>query len=287
MQLLAQEYAERAASAPGDLAVIDPLGEHTVGEVMARPTCLATALEDSLGGCPDGAGPGRQHLADPGDGARRGPARRHGGGAQQPRRRGGVRAGDGGHRAGRGSRLRRRARALGRPSEAFPDKRAALDGWTLVTSGGPVSDVGPLGRRRRRRDDLRLDRPPQVRRAVRGLAAVRRPVDHRRDRAAAGRRRRRLRPALVGGGVLLRDVPAGDARRSDGLHRDVAARRRAGGDGDPRRPLDDAGADDGPAALGPSDGTGPALVPEGDDRRRWPHGRRRAGSRRAGPRHAS
>ena len=52
MQLLAQEYAERAASAPGDPAVIDPLGEHTVGEVMGQARDLATALEDALGGRP-------------------------------------------------------------------------------------------------------------------------------------------------------------------------------------------------------------------------------------------
>ena len=30
-------------------------------------------------------------------------------------------------------------------SEAMPDKRAALDGWALVTSGGPVSDVARWG----------------------------------------------------------------------------------------------------------------------------------------------
>ena len=170
-------------------------------------------------------------------------------------------------------------------SEAFPDKRAALDGWALVALRAPGQRRRPMGRRRRRRDDLGLDRPRQVRRAVRGLAAVRRPLHHRRDRAGARRRCRCLRPALVGGGVLLRDVPAGDARRSDGVHRVVAPRRRPGGDGRARRPLDDAGADDGPAALGPAHGRRPALRSPSDDRRRRPHGRRRPGSRRGGARH--
>ena len=30
-------------------------------------------------------------------------------------------------------------------SEAFPDKRAALDGWALVTSGRPGQRRRPLG----------------------------------------------------------------------------------------------------------------------------------------------
>ena len=52
MQLLAREFAERAERAPGDVAVIDALGVHTVGEVMAAARELATALEESLGGSP-------------------------------------------------------------------------------------------------------------------------------------------------------------------------------------------------------------------------------------------
>src|SRR3954469_11490532 len=52
MQLLAQEFAERAERTPGDVAVIDALGTHTVGEVMAAARELAAALEESLGGSP-------------------------------------------------------------------------------------------------------------------------------------------------------------------------------------------------------------------------------------------
>src|SRR4051812_43050751 len=52
MQLLAREFAERADRAPGDVAVIDALGTHTVGEVMAAARELAVALEESLGGSP-------------------------------------------------------------------------------------------------------------------------------------------------------------------------------------------------------------------------------------------
>ena len=37
---------------PIDLAVIDALGEHTVGEVMQAARDLAMALEDSIGGSP-------------------------------------------------------------------------------------------------------------------------------------------------------------------------------------------------------------------------------------------
>ena len=52
MQLLASEFAERAERTPGDVAVIDALGVHTVGEVMAAARALAIALEESLGGSP-------------------------------------------------------------------------------------------------------------------------------------------------------------------------------------------------------------------------------------------
>jgi acyl-CoA synthetase (AMP-forming)/AMP-acid ligase II len=52
MQLLAREFAERAERTPGDVAVVDALGTHTVGEVMAAATELAGVLEESLGGSP-------------------------------------------------------------------------------------------------------------------------------------------------------------------------------------------------------------------------------------------
>ncbi len=53
-------------------------------------------------------------------------------------------------------------------------------------------------------------------------------------------------PAMLGGPMVCIDG--------------VAARRRAGCDGGARRPLDDAGADDGAAALGPPDGAGQAVA---------------------------
>jgi branched-chain amino acid transport system permease protein len=52
MQQLARELAERADRTPDDVAVIDAVGVHTLGEVMAAARDLATALEESLGGSP-------------------------------------------------------------------------------------------------------------------------------------------------------------------------------------------------------------------------------------------
>ena len=285
MQLLASEFAERAERTPGDVAVIDALGVHTVGEVMAAARALAIALEESLGGSPT--------VLVQADNTWRTLAT-----ALAVGLRGGMVAVLSGHAVEAEFELamediepdavvavRRRPGALGGLERRVPRQ-----------AGGPrrlgarhVRPAGqrrrPLGRWCRGGDDVRLDRPREVCRAVRGVAPVRRPVDDRRDRALARRRRRGVRPAVVGGGVLLRDVPPRDARRSDGVHRDLAARRGAGGDGGPRRPLDHAGADDGAAALGPPDGRGQAVGPEGDDRGRWPHGRRCPRSRRAGPRH--
>ena len=142
MQLLAREFAERAERAPGDVAVIDALGVHTVGEVMAA----AREPGDRARGVPrrlaDRPGPGRQHLADPGDGARRRAARRHGRGVQQPRGRGRVRARHGGHRAGRRGRRRRRARRSGRSRarrSPTSGRRSTAGPWS--PPGGPASDV--------------------------------------------------------------------------------------------------------------------------------------------------
>lgn len=141
MQLLAQEYAERAASAPGDLAVIDPLGAHTVGEVMRQAHVLARALEDSLGGAPT--------VLVQADNTWRTLAT-----ALAVGLRGGMVAVLSSHAVAAELELALEDIApdavvasddvleqWGVSSEAFPDKRAALDGWALVTSGGPVSDV--------------------------------------------------------------------------------------------------------------------------------------------------
>src|SRR4051812_7822862 len=52
MHQLARQFAERADRTPDDLAVIDALGQHTVAEVMTAARELAAALEDSLEGSP-------------------------------------------------------------------------------------------------------------------------------------------------------------------------------------------------------------------------------------------
>ena len=52
MQVLAQEYAERAERAPDEVAVVDASGAHTVGEVMQAARDLAALLEAALGGSP-------------------------------------------------------------------------------------------------------------------------------------------------------------------------------------------------------------------------------------------
>ncbi len=145
MQLLAQEYAERAASAPADLAVIDPLGEHTVGEVMRQAHVLATALEDALGGSPT--------VLVQADNTWRTLAT-----ALAVGLRGGTLAVLSSHAVAAEFELAMEDIApdavvasddvLGHwsvSSEAMPDKQAALDGWALVTSGGPVSDVARWG----------------------------------------------------------------------------------------------------------------------------------------------
>ncbi|GAB3245654.1 class I adenylate-forming enzyme family protein [Nocardioides dilutus] len=141
MRLLAEEYAARAASAPGDLAVVDPLGEHTVGEVMRHAADLATALEDALGGSPT--------VLVQADNTWRTLAT-----ALAVGLRGGTVAVLSSHAVAAEFELAMEDIApdavvasddvlehWGVSSEAMPDKRAALDGWALVTSGGPVSDV--------------------------------------------------------------------------------------------------------------------------------------------------
>ena len=141
MQLLAQEYAARAESAPGDLAVIDPLGAHTVGDVMRQAHDLATALEDALGGSPT--------VLVQADNTWRTLAT-----ALAVGLRGGMVAVLSSHAVAAEFELALEDIApdavvasddvlehWGVSSEAFPDKRAVLDGWTLVTSGAPASDV--------------------------------------------------------------------------------------------------------------------------------------------------
>jgi acyl-CoA synthetase (AMP-forming)/AMP-acid ligase II len=141
MQLLAQEFADRAGRAPGELAVIDALGEHTVGEVMQAARELAAALEQTLGGSPT--------VLVQADNTWRTLAT-----ALAVGLRGGMVAVFSGHAVAAEFALAMEdiepdavvasAEILELWSvsdEAFPDKHGALDGWTLLTSGRPASDV--------------------------------------------------------------------------------------------------------------------------------------------------
>jgi acyl-CoA synthetase (AMP-forming)/AMP-acid ligase II len=141
MMLLAREYAERADRAPGDLAVVDALGEHSVGEVMAAARDLATALEEALGGSPT--------VLVQADNTWRTLAT-----ALAVGMRGGMVAVLSSHAVAAEFELAMEDlqpdavvasddiladwRVSG---DAFPDKRATLDGWALVTSGRAASDV--------------------------------------------------------------------------------------------------------------------------------------------------
>ena len=140
MQTLAREFAERAERAPGDVAVIDALGEHTVGEVMQAARDLAVALEESLGGSPT--------VLVQADNTWRTLAT-----ALAVGLRGGMVAVFSDHAVASEFALAMEdiepdavvasddALEQWAVGEAFPDKRAVLDGWALVTTGRPASDV--------------------------------------------------------------------------------------------------------------------------------------------------
>jgi acyl-CoA synthetase (AMP-forming)/AMP-acid ligase II len=141
MQLLAQEFADRAGRAPDDLAVVDALGEHTVGEVMQAARELASALEHSLGGSPT--------VLVQADNTWRTLAT-----ALAVGLRGGMVAVLSSHAVASEFALAMEdiepdavvaseevLEHWAVAGESFPDKRAALDGWALVTSGAPASDV--------------------------------------------------------------------------------------------------------------------------------------------------
>src|SRR4051794_2448209 len=142
MQQLAREFAERAERTPGDVAVIDALGVHTVGEVMTAARGLAVALEESLGGSPT--------VLVQADNTWRTLAT-----ALAVGLRGGMVAVLSSHAVASELELAMEdiepdavvaADAVlehwAVSSSAFPDKRAVLDGWVLLTSGRPASDVG-------------------------------------------------------------------------------------------------------------------------------------------------
>ena len=141
MQLLAQEFAARADRAPGDLAVVDVLGEHTVGEVMEAARELAAALEQTLGGSPT--------VLVQADNTWRTLAT-----ALAVGLRGGMVAVFSSHAVAEEFTLAMEdiepdavvasdgtLEHWAASTEAFPDKRSALDGWTLATSGRPATDV--------------------------------------------------------------------------------------------------------------------------------------------------
>ena len=142
MQRLAQEFAEHAERAPGEVAVVDALGEHTVGEVMQAARDLARGLEEALGGCPT--------VLVQADNTWRTLAT-----ALAVGLRGGTVAVFSSHAVEAEFALAMEDiepdavvaadEVLAHwsvPDEAFPDKRGVLDGWALATSGGPASDVG-------------------------------------------------------------------------------------------------------------------------------------------------
>jgi len=141
MQVLAQELIERARRTPDQVAVVDALGTHTVGEVVEAARRLAALLDDTLGGSPT--------VLVQADNTWRTLAA-----AVAVGLRGGMVAVFSDHALATefelamedirpdavlatGAVLERWAAS----SEAFPDRRTALDGWTLATSGGPVSQV--------------------------------------------------------------------------------------------------------------------------------------------------
>ena len=142
MQLLAREFAERAERAPDHLAVIDALGEHSMGEVMQAARDLAIALEESIGGSPT--------VLVQADNTWRTLAT-----ALAVGMRGGMVTVLSSHAVAAELELAMEdiepdavvasdgvLQHWAVSNEAFPDKRAALDGWALVTSGRPASDVG-------------------------------------------------------------------------------------------------------------------------------------------------
>ncbi len=141
MQLLAREIAERAERAPDHLAVIDSLGEHSMSQVMQAARDLAIALEESIGGSPT--------VLVQADNTWRPLAT-----ALAVGMRGGMVAVLSSHAVAAELELAMEdiepdavvasegvLQHWAVSNEAFPDKRAALDGWALVTSGRPASDV--------------------------------------------------------------------------------------------------------------------------------------------------
>ena len=253
MQLLAHEFAERAARTPDELAIIDPLGEHTVGDVMEAARELAAVLEETLGGSPT--------VLVQADNTWRTLAT-----ALAVGLRGGMVAVLSSHAVAGEFEL-----ALDDiqpdavvaspevlehwavPGQSFPDRRVALDGWALVTSGGPVSDIqrwrggvavamtsGSTGRPKcvvQSEDALRY----AGRSTIEAIGLE--PGD------AVGAFVPLSSVAAYCFGMYLPAMLGGPMVCIESWQPDEALEAMA----DPRRPLDDARADDGVAALGASD----------------------------------
>jgi acyl-CoA synthetase (AMP-forming)/AMP-acid ligase II len=124
------------------VAVIDALGEHTVGEVMDAARQLAVGLGDALTGAPT--------VLVQADNTWRTLAT-----ALAVGLRGGLVTVFSSHAVASEFALAMEdiepdaviasadvLERWGVPDEAFPDKRAALDGWVLVSTGKPASDIG-------------------------------------------------------------------------------------------------------------------------------------------------
>ncbi|MFL6160105.1 MAG: class I adenylate-forming enzyme family protein [Marmoricola sp.] len=142
MRLLAWEFAQRAERTPDQVAVIDALGEHTVGEVMDAARQLAVALGDALAGAPT--------VLVQADNTWRTLAT-----ALAVGLRGGLVTVFSSHAVAAEFALAVEdvepdavvacAEVLERwgvSDQAFGDKRAALDGWVLVSTGEPAGDIG-------------------------------------------------------------------------------------------------------------------------------------------------
>lgn len=141
MRLLAWELSQRAEEAPDEVAVIDALGEHTVGEVMDAARQLAVALGEALAGAPT--------VLVQADNTWRTLAT-----ALAVGLRGGVVTVFSSHATAGEFALAvedvepdavvAAADVLtqwGVADEAFPDKRSALDGWVLVSTGRSAGDI--------------------------------------------------------------------------------------------------------------------------------------------------
>ncbi|MFL6061253.1 MAG: AMP-binding protein, partial [Marmoricola sp.] len=141
MQVLATELVERAERTPDEIAVVDALGEHTLGEVVRAARELAASLQDALLGSPT--------VLVQADNTWRTLAT-----AVAVGMRGGMVAVFSGHAVAAEFALAMEdiepdaviaadatLEQWEVPSEAFGDKRSTLDGWTLVTSGRPAGDV--------------------------------------------------------------------------------------------------------------------------------------------------